>query len=83
MVIGGLEQGLFFPTVSLFFGARIGGFEFGLGPVAGLGYFGVGAAAGYTIEFEGVYVPIDIVFIPDLRYGHHSLSIYTGFNFYW
>jgi hypothetical protein len=82
VVVGGIDQSIAIPSVVLLLGYRSEfGLEFGLGPKWSLSGFNVVYAAGWTFNYQDVYVPVDIVFIPDIANGHHSISLYTGFNF--
>jgi hypothetical protein len=82
VVVGGIDQSVAIPTIALLLGYRSEiGLEFGLGPKWSLSGFSVVYAAGWTFNYQEVYVPVDIVFVPDIASGHHSVSLYTGFNF--
>ncbi|MBN2439708.1 MAG: hypothetical protein JXJ04_00115 [Spirochaetales bacterium] len=80
--VGGIDQSIAIPTVAVLLGYRSQlGLEFGLGPVWSFDGFAVVYAAGWTFSFQGVYVPVNIIAVPDLSEGHHRVSFYTGFNF--
>jgi hypothetical protein len=82
VLIGGIDQSVAIPTIALLLGYRSEfGLELGLGPKWSLSGFNVVYAAGWTFNYQEVYVPVDIVFVPDIANGHHSVSLYTGFNF--
>ena len=81
--VGGIDQSMAIPTVAVLLGYRSNiGFEFGLGPIWSLDGFAVVYAAGWTFSYHGVYIPVNVVAVPDLSEGHHRVSLYTGFNFH-
>jgi hypothetical protein len=82
VLVGGLEQGVALPEGAFLIGYRdYSGFEFGIGPILHLRGVGVVAAAGYTLSFRGMYVPMDLsVIIPGVN-RPASFAFTTGFNF--
>jgi hypothetical protein len=82
VLVGGLEQGVALPEGAFLIGYRdYSGFEFGIGPILHLRGVGVVAAAGYTLSFRGMYVPMDLsVIIPGMN-RPASFAFTTGFNF--
>jgi hypothetical protein len=82
VLVGGLEQGVALPEGAFLIGYRdYSGFEFGIGPILHLRGVGVVAAAGYTLSFRGMYVPMDFsVIIPGVN-RPASFAFTTGFNF--
>ncbi len=81
--ISGIEQSLIIPTAGLFLAYRADfGLEAGIGPLWSMaGGISVAYVLGWTFTFDDVYVPLDVVFVPDFNSNHHRLSISTGFNF--
>ena len=65
VMIGGLEQGLFIPSVSGLFGARTAsGFEFAMGPNLSLAGAGLVIGVGKTIRMGSINIPINFAFVP-------------------
>jgi hypothetical protein len=64
LLVGGLEQGLFFPSISWLTGLRTSsGLEFGLGPnVSGLGV-GLAAAAGVNLRSGYMNFPVNVALV--------------------
>ena len=79
LLVGGLEQGVFLPSLSWLVGLRtLGGTEFGLGPNIGPGGVGMVLAAGITRTSGNVNIPFNIAVVPSkqgLRVG-----LLAGFN---
>ena len=66
-MFGGLEQGLFIPSITGLVGYRSAkGYEIGIGPTLSLGGSGVLIAAGTSIKSGKVVFPINIAFIPSV-----------------
>lgn len=64
-LVGGLEKGLFLPSVSSLFGVRFqDGFEVGVGPNLSLTGAGMVLALGYNISTPNINIPINISFVP-------------------
>ena len=64
-LVGGMERGLFLPSVSSLFGMRSkGGFEGALGPNLSLSGIGMVLAVGYTFQTETLNIPINLSFVP-------------------
>jgi len=82
LLVGGLEQGIALPEGGLLIGYRdYSGFEFGAGPILHLGGVGVVAAIGFTFNFKGMYVPMDLSFIIPSGKRPASIGFTSGFNF--
>lgn len=92
-LVGGLERGLFFPSVTFIAGARTrGGFEVGVGPnlaVTGSGniddperpsgsVFGLAVATGHSFDAGGVNVPVNLAAV--LSEGGARISLLVGLN---
>lgn len=85
VMIAGLEQSRFFPSVNLLLGFEI----------AQMAQIGVGVsvtptkeepahmvfAAGWTPRIGSFYVPVHAFFVPDIT-GHHKLGVTVGINFF-
>ena len=90
LVIGGIDQNIFLPSLSVLIGFRSRvGLEFGLGPNVTLVRSEEGLvpnlsviyAAGWTFNFRDVFVPVNIAVVPTPTDGHPRVSFMTGFNF--
>ena len=68
VMIGGLEQGLFLPSISGLFGARTAsGFEFAMGPNLSLAGAGLVLGIGKTIKMGSINIPINFAFVPSTK----------------
>lgn len=66
--IGGLEHGLFLPSLSGLFGARFGkGYEVAVGPNLSLAGAGLVLGVGKTIEAGNINIPINIAWVPSTK----------------
>ena len=64
-LVGGMERGLFLPSVSSLFGMRTkGGFEGALGPNLSLTGIGMVLAVGYTFTTGTLNIPVNLSFVP-------------------
>ncbi|PCJ81182.1 MAG: hypothetical protein COA49_05590 [Bacteroidetes bacterium] len=64
-LVGGMERGLFLPSISSLFGMRSEkGLEAAFGPNISLSGFGMVVAAGFTIKSDKINIPINISFVP-------------------
>jgi len=82
VTVGGFDQSIAIPTIATLLGFRSDiGFEVGMGPIWSPDGFAVVFAGGWTFSYKDVYVPVDIVFVPDFQEYHHRIGLYTGFNF--
>jgi len=78
-LIGGLEQGLFLPSLSVPIGLRLqNGIEFGVGPNVSLSGFAVVLAAGITINAGVLNIPLNISLLPSNKGTRFSFLV--GFN---
>ena len=81
LLVGGLDQGLFLPSLTWLVGVRTqGGFEFGVGPNATPATVALAMSAGYTFKSGALAVPVNVAFVPS-RFGMRA-SVMTGFNLY-
>lgn len=63
--LGGLEHGLFLPSLSGMFGARFSsGYEFAIGPNLSLGGAGLVIGFGKTIQAGNINIPINFAWVP-------------------
>ena len=66
-MVGGLEQGLFIPSITALVGYRSKkGYELGMGPTLSLGGVGVLFAAGASLKSGKIVFPINLAFIPSI-----------------
>jgi hypothetical protein len=78
-LIGGLDQGVFLPSVSWLVGLRSPtGTEFGVGPNATPMGVALAVAAGVTIRSDAINVPISAAIVPSAT--GVRVSILTGFT---
>lgn len=79
LLVGGLEQGAFLPSLSWIVGMRTtGGTEFGVGPNLGPSGFALAFAGGVTRRSGGLNLPISISVVPS-KLGTR-LSLLGGFT---
>jgi len=79
-LIGGLEQGLFLPSLSGIIGLRSkSGFELGVGPNLSLAGAGLVFATGATIKSGNMNYPLNFAFVPSKEGARYSFMI--GFNY--
>jgi len=72
-LVGGMERGLFLPSVSSLFGMRAkGGFEGALGPNLSLTGVGMVLAVGYTFKTGNLNVPVNLSFVPGKSKTHEE-----------
>ena len=92
-LVGGMEQGLFLPSVSSVIGARTSnGLEFGVGPNLSLSGVGMLFAVGHNFKSGSLNIPVNLVFMPGKKddgyfdgesYTYNTgtrISIMVGFN---
>jgi hypothetical protein len=79
LLAGGLEQGVFLPSLTWLVGMRsAGGTEFGVGPnLSGAGV-GLAIAGGVTLRFGELNIPINLAVVPSR--GGMRFSMLSGFN---
>ena len=67
-LVGGMEKGMFLPSVSSLVGARTAsGFEFAMGPNLSLSGFGMVFGAGYNFKVGDLNLPVNIAFVPGIK----------------
>jgi len=87
-LVGGMEKGLFLPSVSSLVGLRSEyGYEFAAGPNISLSGFSMVISAGYNFKFGNLNVPVNLAFVPGKSgaWGNEnptgaSISLMAGFN---
>jgi hypothetical protein len=80
--IDGLEQSLVIPVAEVLVGYRSHiGFEFGIGPRVSIDGISVVGAIGWTLEFKGVFIPIELSATLANTKVAASIALTTGFNF--
>ena len=87
-LVGGMEKGLFLPSVSSLVGLRSeSGYEFAVGPNLSMSAVGMVITAGYNLTFGNLNVPLNLAFVPgksgswgnDVPTGTR-ISLMIGFN---
>ena len=79
-LIGGLEQGLFLPSISGIIGLRgKSGVEFGVGPNLSLAGAALVFATGTTIRSGSMNYPLNFAFVPSKEGARFSIMV--GFNY--
>lgn len=80
-LVGGMEKGLFLPSVSSLFGLRSeNGLEAAIGPNVSLSGFGMVLAGGFTIKGDNINIPVNLSFVPSKNktYETNSWDPVTG-----
>ena len=80
-LVGGMEKGLFLPSVSSMVGLRTAsGFEFAAGPNLSLGGIAMVIGIGKTLKFGKLNVPVNIAYVPSMNKTYnHSGAYYEDF----
>ena len=74
-LVGGMEKGLFLPSVSSLIGVRTAkGIEFAAGPNLSLGGIAMVFGAGYNFKFGKLNVPVNIAYVTSMNktYNHDA-----------
>ena len=88
--VGGMDQGIFLPSVSFFLGFRSHrGLQFGLGPNLVVRWAqsepelatSVTYAVGWSFPFYGAFVPVSLAFSATSEDGNPRIGLISGFNF--
>ena len=67
-LVGGMEKGLFLPSVSSMVGVRTAsGVEFAVGPNLSLGGIAMVIGAGYNFKFGKLNMPVNIAYVPSMN----------------
>jgi hypothetical protein len=78
-LVGGLEQGVFIPSVSWLVGLRTAnGAEVGVGPNLSVAGPGLAFAGGVTASMGDLHLPLNVAMVPSR--GGMRFSVLTGFN---
>jgi len=81
LLIGGLDQGTFIPSITWIVGIRTpGNFEFGVGPNATPNGVALAISSGVTFRAGALAIPVNLAIVPG-RIGTRA-SLLTGFNLY-
>jgi hypothetical protein len=71
-LVGGMEKGMFLPSVSSMVGLRTAsGFEFAAGPNLSLGGIAMVIGIGKTLKFGKLNVPVNIAYVPSMNKTYH------------
>jgi hypothetical protein len=82
-LVGGMEKGMFLPSVSSMVGLRTAsGFEFAAGPNLSLGGIAMVIGIGKTLKFGKLNVPVNIAYVPsmDKTYHHDNEEALYDYN---
>lgn len=67
-LIGGMEKGMFLPSLSSMVGIRTSsGIEFAVGPNLSLGGIAMVIGAGYNFKFGKLNLPVNIAYVPSMN----------------
>ena len=67
-LVGGMEKGMFLPSVSSMVGVRTAkGIEFAVGPNLSIGGIAMVIGAGYNFKFGKLNVPVNIAYVPNMN----------------
>ena len=82
-LVGGMEKGMFLPSVSSMVGLRTAsGFEFAAGPNLSLGGIAMVIGIGKTLKFGKLNVPVNIAYVPSMNKTYHHDAEYEYFDEY-
>ena len=82
-LVGGMEKGMFLPSVSSMVGLRTAsGFEFAVGPNLSLGGIAMVIGIGKTLKFGKLNVPVNIAYVPSMNktYNHDGEEAQYDYN---
>jgi len=78
-LVGGMEKGLFLPSISSMVGARTSnGLEFAMGPNLSLGGIAMVFGCGYNFKSGNLNMPVNFGFVPGRKKTQESYSYYDG-----
>ena len=81
VLVGGMEQGKFLPSVSSLVGVRAGsGFELAVGPNLSVGGIGMVFSIGQNFTSGNLNLPINLAFVPGRDGSGSRISLMVGFN---
>jgi hypothetical protein len=76
-LVGGMEKGMFLPSVSSMVGLRTAsGFEFAAGPNLSLGGIAMVIGIGKTLKFGKLNVPVNIAYVPSMNKTYNLSGAY-------
>ena len=76
-LVGGMEKGMFLPSVSSMVGLRTAsGFEFAAGPNLSIGGIAMVIGIGKTLKFGKLNVPVNIAYVPSMNKTYHNDAEY-------
>lgn len=79
LLVGGMEQGVFLPSLSWIVGMRtFGGTEFGVGPNLTLNGAALAFVGGFNNRVSGMNIPVNVAVVPS-KLGWR-FSVLTGFT---
>ena len=79
LLVGGVDQGLFLPSVNWLVGARTSsGVEFAAGPNLTAAGFALAIAGGVTFRTGNLNIPVNLAVVPSR--GGQRISMLVGFN---
>ena len=82
-LVGGMEKGMFLPSVSSMVGLRTAsGFEFAAGPNLSLGGIAMVIGIGKTLKFGKLNVPVNIAYVPSMNKTYDYDAEYEYFDEY-
>ena len=82
-LVGGMEKGLFLPSVSSMVGLRTDkGIEFAVGPNLSLGGIAMVFGAGYNFKFGKLNLPVNITYVPSMNKNYHHEERYDYVELY-
>ena len=82
-LVGGMEKGMFLPSVSSMVGLRTAsGFEFAAGPNLSLGGIAMVIGIGKTLKVGKLNVPVNIAYVPSMNKRYHHDAEYDWVDEY-
>ena len=83
-LVGGMEKGMFLPSVSSMVGLRTAsGFEFAAGPNLSLGGIAMVIGIGKTLKFGKLNVPVNIAYVPSMDKIYHHDEEEAEYEYEW
>jgi hypothetical protein len=81
-LVGGIEQGMFLPSISTMFGIRgKTGTEFAVGPNLSISGFAMAFAIGTSFHNKNVYFPINLAIVPSVSKMETKYNDVTGLSY--
>jgi len=83
-LVGGMEKGMFLPSVSSMVGVRTSkGIEFAVGPNLSLGGIAMVIGAGYNFKFGKLNLPVNIAYVPSMDKTYHHDEEEAEYEYEW